>query len=59
MKEVEILKNLKSEYKAATGVDYDANKKPATSSSAPAAPSASGDSRTLFLRLLRDTTLAT
>ena len=29
MKEVEVLKTLKAEYKAATGSEYDANKKPA------------------------------
>ena len=48
MKEVEVLKTLKAEYKAATGSEYDANKKPAGTAptqSAPAAAStaASGD----------------
>ena len=47
MKEVEILKTLKAEYKAATGTEYDANKKPAAGA-VPAAPAqaaggASGD----------------
>ena len=36
MKEVEVLKTLKAEYKTATGSEYDANKKPA-GSAAPAA----------------------
>ena len=48
MKEVEVLKTLKAEYKAATGSEYDANKKPAGGAApAPAAavtaPAASGD----------------
>ena len=36
MKEVEVLKSLKAEYKTATGSEYDANKKPAGTASPPA-----------------------
>ena len=48
MKEVEVLKSLKAEYKTATGSEYDANKKPAGTASAPApaavaSSAASGD----------------
>ena len=43
MKEVEVLKTLKAEYKAATGSEYDANKKPAGTAS-PAAPVAAASS---------------
>ena len=46
MKEVEVLKGLKAEYKQATGSDYDANKKPAGNASA-VPPNAGGDSRKL------------
>ena len=45
MKEVELLKTLKAEYKSATGSEYDANKKPAGGAPAQAAAAApsSGD----------------
>merc|ERR1712168_196982 len=43
MKEVEVLKTLKAEYKTATGSEYDANKKPAGTAS-PAAPAAAASS---------------
>ena len=44
MKEVELLKTLKAEYKSATGSEYDANKKPTGGAPAQAAPAAaSGD----------------
>ena len=48
MKEVEVLKTLKAEYKSATGSEYDANKKPAGGAPAQSAvqapaPAASGD----------------
>merc|ERR1711911_243854 len=45
MKEVELLKSLKAEYKSATGSEYDANKKPAGGAPAQAAAAApaSGD----------------
>merc|ERR1712168_721580 len=40
MKEVEVLKSLKAEYKAATGSEYDANKNPAGTASTQSAPAA-------------------
>ena len=46
MKEVEVLKGLKADYKKATGSDYDANKKPSGNAS-PVPPNAGGDSRKL------------
>ena len=53
MKEIEVLKTLKAEYKKATGSAYDANKKPA-GGAAPtptvSAPAASGGSGDLFGR---------
>ena len=41
MKEVEVLKGLKAEYKQATGQEYDANKKPAGAQQAAPTPAAS------------------
>merc|ERR1719259_840838 len=43
MKEVELLKTLKAEYKSATGSEYDANKKPSGGAPAQAPAGASGD----------------
>ena len=42
MKEVEVLKTLKAEYKAATGSEYDANKKPAGGAAPTPAAAVSG-----------------
>ena len=46
MKEVDVLKTLKTDFKSKTGSDYDANKKPAGgAAAAQVPPNAGGDSR--------------
>ena len=45
MKEVDVLKSLKADYKSKTGSEYDANKKPAGGVASPVPPNAGGDSR--------------